>query len=111
MMVTKPPGPYVLTPVFQESDVIVEVTLIGTGSISGWLFLIEIDDEHGNNVLLSDSATYVNITDAGNRKVTWSTNGLNLNPGIYYWKLRRTDVGNRTVCAYGEFRVRTDNEP
>lgn len=104
------PGPYELSPVFRNEDVTCEVTLQGSGTIAGMTFRIEIDDANGDNALDSESSTYVNITSAANRKVTWSTNGLTLSPGTYYWKLRRMDTGNRTVCAYGKFRVRSDPE-
>lgn len=104
------PGPYELSPVFLGEDVGAVVTLAGSGSIAGMTFLIEIDNAAGADVLSSALAAYVNITNAEARQVTWSTNGLTMAAGTYYWKLRRTNGGARTVCAYGWFRVRSDAE-
>lgn len=103
-MATAAVGPYSLDPVFPDEDIGAIHTLTGSGSIAGAEFLIEIVDAEETVVLYDGTATYVNITDPDARKVKWTTNGKTLVPGTYYWKLRRTD--NRTVCAFGDFRVR-----
>jgi hypothetical protein len=94
-------GPYELRPAFVSEDYEIAATVEGDGALTG-SYTFEVWEPDGTAVA---SGLSVSITDADERELTAVATGLDLEPGVYRWSIRRTDSGARHVVAWGTLCV------
>lgn len=99
-------GPYELRPAFPGEDVSVVVTVPAV--VTGWAVAAAVESEGG--VPVPGSAVTCAVTNGTGGVVTAGINGDQLAVGLYYWAVRRTDAGSRSVLAWGTLLVR-DPQP
>lgn len=88
-------------------DRIFTVTIATSVDITGWTIEFQLKTVPDPDAAALITKTAV-ITDAANGTFTLtldSADSADLKPGIYYYDVVRTDAGNKTRLAYGEFRA------
>lgn len=96
--------PDVISPAFPDEDVIIVITVAGSGSIAGWTIGVRLWAPDGTEI--EDGGIAGTVTDGENREVTASFTGMTLVPGRHKWEVRRLDAGGRVVIAWGYLPIR-----
>lgn len=97
--------------IYQGTDVVIEVTVEGSGDISSWPLSCSIMPQR-------NATPFLTVTSAGGAIVVTSGLGRTyeitltdtqtaiLRPGLYHWESRRTADGSETVLVEGDCEVR-----
>lgn len=89
------------------------ITLVDTIStdITGWHFLFHLALRKGGDELITKtSGSGISITDATNGVLAVAisrTDTTDLDPGVYYYEIARTDSGGEAVLTYGTVTLRS----
>lgn len=99
-----------LRPAAVDEDYIAAITVEGEGSLSGWTLAGKLWDTDGTEIA---GALTASVTDADARVITLVVAGQALPAVPYYlsykFEVRRTDVGSRTLVAWGVLDLTNPN--
>jgi hypothetical protein len=94
---------------FQGEDVTVQVTVTGV-NITGWALALAVATGYGTTPLFTKTTVSgITITDGAGGVFDVAIADIDtdaLEAGGYVWEAKRTDAGQETVLAYGEFELK-----